>query len=209
MSDRTRRTAGWVAVAVTIVALVTVGCTARPRVAVFVQAAAAVPTADLEILKNYASQRCAVVAGCDVSTQGEMMLAQRMTSSYVGNSMTVEGMQRLAETLNVDHVIIVRIVEWESRISYRPERSLVLLGATAFLNTSMQILITPLGLLFGIDKVATVGLFVSVFSPGGDLEFTTSVTRDDRPLLSLLTADPVEAAKQAIDSALYQVAVAL
>jgi hypothetical protein len=54
-----------------------------------------------------------------------------------------------------------------------------------------------------------VGLFVSVFSPAGDIEFTTSVTCEDRPLFSLVTADPVEAAKEAIDAALYQVAVAL
>jgi hypothetical protein len=176
---------------------------------VFVQAAAAVPTADLEILKNYASQRCSVVAGCDISAQGDLMLAQRLTGSYIGNSMTVEGMRRLAEALNVDHVIILRIVQWESEISYRPERSLVLLGATSFLDTTLQILISPLGLLFGIDKTATVGLFVSVFSPAGDIEFTTSVTCEDRPLFSLVTADPVEAAKEAIDAALYQVAVAL
>jgi hypothetical protein len=208
MSDRTRRTARWV-VAVVIVATVALGCSARPKVAVFLQAAAAVPTADLEILRNYASQRCSVVAGCDVNTQGDLMLAQRLTGSYVGNSMTVEGMQRLAEALNADHVVILRIIQWESQISYRPERSLVLLGATSFLDTTLQILISPLGLLFGIDKVATVGMFVSVFSPKGDIEFTTSVTCEDRPLFSLLTADPVEAAKDAIDAALYQVAVAL
>jgi hypothetical protein len=208
MSDRTRRTARWV-VAVAVIATVALGCSARPRVAVFLQAAAAVPTADLEILKNYASQRCSVVAGCDISTQGDLMLAQRLTGSYIGNSLTVEGMRRLAEALNVDHVIILRIVQWESEISYRPERSLVLLGATSFLDTTLQILISPLGLLFGIDKTATVGLFATVFSPVGDIEFTTSVTCEDRPLFSLVTADPVEAAKDAIDAALYQVAVAL
>ncbi|MDD4904382.1 MAG: hypothetical protein PHX77_07790 [Candidatus Bipolaricaulis sp.] len=208
MSDRTRRTARWIVV-VAIVATAALGCSARPRVAVFLQAAAAVPTADLEILRNYASQRCSVVAGCDISTQGDLMLAQRLTGSYVGNSITVEGMRRLAAALNVDHVVILRIVQWDSQISYRPERSLVLLGATSFLDTTLQILVSPLGLLFGIDKTATVGLFVSVFSPAGDVEFTTSVTREDRPLFSLLTADPVEAAKEAIDAALYQVAVAL
>jgi hypothetical protein len=66
-----------------------------------------------------------------------------------------------------------------------------------------------LGLLFGLDKEATVGFFVTVFSPTGDIEFTTTVTATDRPLFSLLTADPVEAAKKAIENAFYQVAVAL
>jgi hypothetical protein len=48
-----------------------------------------------------------------------------------------------------------------------------------------------------------------VFSPQGDVEFAITVTYEDHPLLSLLTADPVEAAKGAIDSAFYQLAVAL
>jgi hypothetical protein len=61
----------------------------------------------------------------------------------------------------------------------------------------------------GIEKEATVALFATVFSSQGDVEFSTTVTYKDHPLLSLLTADPVEAAKGAIDSALYQLAVAL
>jgi len=179
------------------------------KVAVFVQAAAPVPAADLELLKNYAIQRCAVIAGCEVSTAGQLMYAQRSTNTYVGSSMTVDGMRRLAQTLDVDHVVILRVVRWENRISYKPERSLLLLGATSFLDTSLQLLISPLGLLFGIDKEATVALLATVFSPRGDIEFSTTVTYADQPLLSLLTADPLEAAKGAIDSALYQMAVAL
>jgi hypothetical protein len=209
MSDRTRCTATLILVAVAIFGAVSVTGFGKEKVAVFVQAAAAVPTADLELLKNYADQRCAVIAGADVSTQGEVMLAQRLTSSYVGNSLTVEGMQRLADALGVDHILILRIVRWENRISYKPERSLLLLGATSFLGSSLQLLISPLGLLFGIDKEATVALFGTVYSPRGDVEFTTTVTAVDQPLFSLLTADPVEAAKEAIDSALYQIAVAL
>jgi hypothetical protein len=54
-----------------------------------------------------------------------------------------------------------------------------------------------------------VALLATVFSPRGDIEFSTTTTYADRPLLSLLTADPLEAAKGAIDSALYQLAVAL
>ena len=103
----------------------------------------------------------------------------------------------------------LRIIRWEERISYKPERSLLLLGATSFLDASLQLLISPLGLLFGIDKEATVALFTTVFNPNGDIEFTTTTTCEDRPLLSLLIADPLEAAKGAIDSALYQLAVAL
>jgi hypothetical protein len=70
-------------------------------------------------------------------------------------------------------------------------------------------LISPFGLLMGIEKAATVALFATVFSPQGDIEFSTTATFEDHPLLSLLTADPVEAAKGAIDSVLYQLAVAL
>ena len=179
------------------------------KLAVFVQAAAAVPTADLELIKHYASQRCAIVTGRNVCSQGELMQAQRLSNTYVGNSITVEGMRQLAATLAVDHIVILRIVRWEKQISYKPERSLLLLGATSFLDTSLQILISPLGLLLGIEKEATVSIFATVFSSRGDVEFTTTVTHEDRPLFSLLTADPVEAAKKAIDTAFYQLAVAL
>jgi len=94
-------------------------------------------------------------------------------------------------------------------IAFRAERSLLFLGASSFLGDSMKLLTSPLGLLLGLDKAATVSVFVTVFSSSGDIEFTTSVTTEDKPLLSLLTADPTEAAKQAIDGALYQLAVSL
>ena len=179
------------------------------KLAVFVQSAAAVPTADLELIRNYASQRCAIITGGNVCSQGELMHAQRLTGTYVGNSITVEGMRQLAATLAANHVVILRVVRWETRLSYKAERSLLLLAATSFLDTSLQILISPLGLFLGIEKEATVAIFATVFSPRGDVEFTTTVTYADRPLFSLLTADPVEAAKGAIDTALYQLAVAL
>jgi hypothetical protein len=207
MSKRTQGATLWAVVALLVVGL-GVG-TVGQKVAVFVQAAAPVPAADLEVLKNYAIQRCALIAGVDVCTSGELMYAQRFTNTYVGNSLTVDGLRRLAQTLDAHHIMILRIVRWENRISYKPERSLLLLGATSFLDSSLQLLISPLGLLFGIDKEATVAVLATVFSPNGDVEFSTTVTYADQPLLSLLTADPVEAAKGAIDSALYQVAVAL
>ncbi len=209
MSYQTRYNARWLAVVLAILTVASISSFAAQKIAVFVQAAAAVPTADLEIVRNYASQRCAVVSGSGVCSQGELMYAQRLTGSYVGSSLTVDGVQKLAQVLDVDHIVILRIVRWENTISYKPERSLLLLGATSFLDTSLQLLVSPLGLLFGIEKEATVALFASVFSPRGDLEFTTTAAYADRPLLSLLTADPVEAAKGAIDSALYQIAVAL
>jgi hypothetical protein len=207
MLKRIQSIASWIVVVILVVGL-GFGAAAQ-KVAVFVQAAAPVPAADLEILKNYAIQRCAVIAGVDVSTSGELMYAQRFTNTYVGNSITVDGMRRLAQTLDAHHIVILRLVRWENKISYKPERSLLLLGATSFLDTPLQLLISPLGLLFGIDKEATVAVFATVFSPNGDVEFSTTVTYADQPLLSLLTADPVEAAKGAIDAALYQVAVAL
>jgi len=179
------------------------------KLAVFVQSAAATPTADLDLVRNYASQRCSIITGANVCSQGELMHAQRLTSTYIGNSITVEGMRQLASMLAVDHIVILRVVRWETKLSYKPERSLLLLAATSFLDTSIQILISPLGLFLGIEKEATVGIFATVFSPQGDVKFTTTVTFTDRPLFSLLTADPVEAAKGAIDMALYQLAVAL
>jgi hypothetical protein len=206
------RRRGILAIAVVLIIVSSIaisGFGQRQKVAVFVQAAAPVPASDLEIIRNYAYQRCSVITGTHVCTQGELMYAQRLTSTYVGSSITVEGMRQLAQVLGVSHVIILRVVRWENELSYRPERSLLLLGATSFLNASLQILISPLGLLMGIEKEATVALFATVFSPRGDVEFSTTVTYEDRPLLSLLTADPVEAAKGAIDSALYQLAVAL
>ena len=203
---------GVVSIVVVLIAVASMaigGFGQRQKVAVFVQAAVPVSAADLEIIRNYANQRCSVVTGANISTQGELMYAQRITNTYIGNSITVEGMRRLAQELEVSHVIILRIVRWEKELSYKPERSLLLLGATSFLNTSLQVLLSPLGLLMGIEKDATVALFATVFSPQGDVEFSTAVTYEDHPLLSLLTADPVEAAKGAIDSALYQLAVAL
>ena len=209
MEKRTHRGLSFAIVGIFIL-IATVNCFGQgQKLAVFVQSAAAVPTADLELIKNYASQRCAIITGDNVCSQGELMHAQRLANAYVGNSITVAGMSRLAATLAVDHIIVIRIVRWENRVSYKPERSLLLLGATSFLDTSLQILFTPLGLLLGIEKEATVGVFVTVFSPRGDVEFTTAVTYKDRPLFSLLTADSVEAAKRAIDTALYQLAVAL
>jgi hypothetical protein len=209
MMNRLRGVVSIVVVLITVASIAIGGFGQRQKVAVFVQAAAPVSAADLEIIRNYANQRCSVVTGANTCTQGELMYAQRLTNTYVGNSITVEGMRRLAQALGVNHVIILRIVRWEKELSYKPERSLLLLGATSFLNTSLQVLLSPLGLLMGIEKEATVALFATVFSPQGDIEFSTTVTYEDHPLLSLLTADPVEAAKGAIDSALYQLAVAL
>ncbi len=209
MMNDLRRIVSIVVVLITVASVAIGGFGQHRKVAVFVQAAVPVPAADLEIIRNYANQRCSVVTGATISTQGELMYAQRLTNTYIGNSITVEGMRRLAQALGVNHVIVLRVVRWENELSYKPERSLLLLGATSFLNTSLQVLLSPLGLLMGIEKEATVALFATVFSPQGDVEFSTAVTYEDRPLLSLLTADPVEAAKGAINSALYQLAVAL
>jgi len=209
MLKRTRRSLSFAIVGI-FVLIATATCFGQgQKLAVFVQSAAAIPTADLELISNYASQRCAIITGTNVCSQGELLHAQRLTSTYVGNSITVEGMRRLAAALAVDHIVILRVVRWEKQISYKPERSLLLLGATSFLDTSLQILISPLGLVLGIEKEATVAIFATVFNARGDVEFTTAVTYEDRPLFSLLTADPVEAAKGAIDTALYQLAVAL
>jgi len=209
MLDRTRAIAGCVAVVLLAVVLGAVATQGRERVALFVQAAAAVPTADLELVRNYAAQQCSIISGGDTCSEGDLMLAQRAANAYIGNSLTVDAVQRLASVLGADHIVILRIVTWDNEIVYRPERSLLLLGATSFLNTSLQLLITPLGLLFGLERKATVSLFATVFDSRGNVNFTTSVSADDSPLLSLLTADPVEAAKKAVDAALYQIVVTL
>ncbi len=209
MLKQTYRSLSYVIVGIVVI-IAAMNCSGQgQKLAVFVQSAAAVPTADLDLIKNYASQRCSIITGGNICSQGELMHAQRLTNTYVGNSIAVEGMRQLAATLAVDHIVILRIIRWEARISYKAERSLLLLAATSFLDTSLQILISPLGLILGVEKVATVAIFATVFSPQGDIEFTTTVTHEDRPLFSLLTADPVEAAKGAINTALYQLAVSL
>ena len=186
MKKRTYRGLSFAIVGI-FVLIATVTCFGQgQKLAVFVQSSAAVPTADLELIRNYASQRCAFFTGANVCSQGEMMHGQRLTNTYVGNSITVAGMRQLAGTLAVDHIVILRIVRWENQLSYQPERSLLLLGATSFLDASFQILFTPLGLLLGIEKVATVAIFATVFSSQGNVEFTTTVTYEDRPLLSLI-----------------------
>ena len=207
MLIKVRRISLWVIVgAVLLCAVVPV---MGQKIAIFVQAAAPVPTTDLELLQNYAQQHGAVITGMQVSSTAELMQAQRATNTYVGNTLSVEGIRRLANALDVDHIIIFRIVRWEDQLSFQPERSLLVLGATSFADNSLKLLLSPLGILLGLQKEAIVGLFATVFSPNGDVEFTTSVTSADKPFLSLLTADPLEAAKQAIDKALYQIAVTL
>jgi hypothetical protein len=196
-------------VCVALVVLVASQGALAQKVAVFVQASAPVPTADLEVLKIYANQRCALISGVEVASPGELMAAQRQASVYLGASATVDGVKRLAQSLDVDYLVVLRIVRWESEIGFRPERSLLLFGVTSFVDTSLQILTSPLSLLFGLDKKATVCLFATVYSPGGDVKFTTAVTCEDKPLLSLITADPLEAAKRAIQDALYQLSVVL
>jgi len=181
----------------------------RQRVAVCIQAAAPVPSAQLEILKSFANQRCAVIADVEVCSTGELMYAQRFTNTYIGNSISVNGMRRLAQTLDADHIVIFRIVRWENQLSFKPEWSLLLVGATSFFDSSLKLLASPLGILFGLEKEATVALFATVFSPSGDVEFTTMVTYADQSLFSLITADPLEAAKRAIETALFQLTVAL
>ena len=209
MLSRTRCTSyGLIILLVVLTAVVPV-FGQRGKVAVFVQAAVPMPAAQLDILKSYASQHCAIITGYGVASAGELMHAQRLTNTYIVNSVPLAGMRKLAQALDADHLVVFRIVRWESAISFSVERSLLFLGASSFLGDSMKLLTSPLGLLLGMDKIATVSVFVTVFSSSGDIEFTTTVTTEDKPLFSLLTADPTEAAKQAIDGALYQLAVSL
>lgn len=207
MGTKVRRISLWVIVgAILLSAVVSV---AGEKIAIFVQAAAPVPTADVELLQNFAQQHGALITGARVCSTGELMHAQRLTNTYIGNTLSVEGIRRLANALDVDHIIIFRIVRWEDQLSFQPERSLLIFGATSLADNSLKLLLSPLGILLGLQKESTVGLFATVFDPNGNVQFTTSVTSTDQPFLSLLTADPLEAAKQAIDTALYQIAVAL
>ena len=123
----------------------------RQRIALFVQAVAPVPPADVEILKGFANQRCAVIADVDVCSVGETMYAQRLANVYVGSSISVKGLRQLAQILDVDHFVIFRIVRWNDQISFNPEISLVFLGVSSFLDNSLQLLASPLGILVGLD----------------------------------------------------------
>lgn len=209
MLSRTRGTLCGVVILLVVLTAVVPVFAQREKVGVFVQAAVPVPAAQLDILRSYANQHCAIITGSGVASAGELMYAQRLTNTYIGNSVPLAGMRKLAQTLDANHLIVFRIVRWESTISFRPERSLLFLGASSIFDNSVKLLTSPLGLLVGLDKAATVTVFVTVFDPSGNIEFTTSVTKEDKPLFSLLTADPTEAAKQAIDAALYQLAVSL
>jgi len=209
MSNKARSVQCGVVVGLMVLTAIVPAFGQRQRVAVCIQAAAPVPPAQLEILKSFANQRCAVIADVEVCSTGELMYAQRFTNTYVGNSISVNGMRRLAQTLDADHIVIFRIVRWENQLSFKPERSLLLVGATSFFDSSLKLFASPLGLLFGLEKEATVALFATVFSPLGDVEFTTMVTYADKPLFSLITADPLEAAKRAIETALFQLTVVL
>ena len=209
MSSRERNTLYGVIILLVAVMIAVPTFGQKEKVGVFVQAAVPVSAAQLDILRSYASQHCAIITGSGVASAGELMYAQRLTNTYIGNSVPLSGMRKLAQALDAKHLIVFRIVRWESTISFRPERSLLFIGASSFLDNSLKLLTSPLGLLLGMDKRATVSVFVTVFSPSGDIEFTTTVTTEDKPLFSLLTADPAEAAKKAIDEALYQLAVSL
>jgi len=209
MSNKARSVQCGVVVGLMVLTAIVPAFGQRQRVAVCIQAAAPVPSAQLEILKSFASQRCAVIADVEVCSTGELMYAQRFTNTYVGNSISVNGMRRLAQTLDADYIVIFRIVRWENQLSFKLERTLLLVGATSFFDNSLKLLASPLGILFGLEKEATVTLFATVFSPSGDVEFTTMVTYADQPLFSLITADTLEAAKRAIETALFQLTVAL
>jgi len=209
MSNKARSVQCGVVVGLMVLTAIVPAFGQRQKVAVCIQAAAPVPSAQLEILKSFASQRCAVIADVEVCSTGELMYAQRFTNTYVGNSISVNGMRRLAQTLDADYIVIFRIVRWENQLSFKLERTLLLVGATSFFDNSLKLLASPLGILFGLEKEATVTLFATVFSPSGDVEFTTMVTYADQPLFSLITADTLEAAKRAIETALFQLTVAL
>jgi len=198
-----------VLVGLVVVAVGVCGLGQRGKVAVFVQAAAAIPTADLEYVRGYASQRCALIGGVTVATPGEVANARRATSSYVGTSVSPEAITKLASYLAARYIVVFRIVRWDDSVSFSAARSLIVLGATSFADASVKFLLSPLGLLLGLEKEATVALFATVFGASGAIEFSTYVTYTDQPLFSLLTADPVEAAKRAIEDALYQLAAVL
>ncbi len=177
------------------------------KVAVFIQPATAVPASDAQQLSLYANRRAKVITGNEVCSIGEVMDAQRSTGTYVGDRMSVQGMRRLAQTLAVDHLIVLRIVRWDDEMSFKPERALLVLAAASLVGSSIRVLASPLGLLFGLEKEPTVGLLATVYNAAGDVEFSTGVVCKDDPPLSLLNADIVNAAKKAVNEALYQVAV--
>ena len=207
MLIKMRTVSVWIAVGVVLL-LIAVPAMGQ-RIAIFVQAAASVPAQDLQLLQAYAEQRGALITGTYVCSTGEIMQAQRTTNTYMGDNLSVEGVRRLANALNADHIVIFRIVRWEDQISFQPARSLLILGATSLANNSLKLLLSPIGILIGLQKEATVALFATVFNPDGSIAFTTSVIATDQPFLSIITASPLAAAKHAIDDALYQLTVAL
>ena len=112
MVSRTRNTLYGVIILMVVLTAVVPVFGQREKVGVFVQAAVPVPAAQLDILKSYANQHCAIITGCGVASAGELMYAQRLTNTYIGNSVSLAGMLKLAQALDADHLIVFRIVRW-------------------------------------------------------------------------------------------------
>jgi len=121
-------------------------------------------------------------------------------------------MRELTRILKCDYLIIFRVVSWGTNISFRPERSLLLLATTVFvefLRNPMSFILNPAVTLFGVDKRATVTMAATVYDPSGKAECGIAVTHTDCPVLSVFTADPLTAAREAVDKILYQLTATL
>jgi hypothetical protein len=62
-------------------------------------------------------------------------------------------------------------------------------GAASFLDTSLKLVISPLGLLLGTGRKASASVLATVFTTRSAVRFTTAVAAEDKPFLSLLAAD--------------------
>jgi len=197
---------------VVLLSLVVSGYSQSKNVAVCLQANPAIPALEFKALGEYINRHSSILTGTRVSSAEDVMYAQTATNTRVDDDISIGQMRELARVLNVDHVIIFRVVCWGTSISFQPERSLLLLATTVFvrfLQNPMAFLLNPAVTLFGVDKKATVTICATVYSSSGEAEFGVAVTHTDCPVLSVFSADPLTAARKAVDKTLYQLAATL
>jgi len=195
-----------------VLSLVVSGYPQGPRLAVCLEANPSISAVEFEALGDYINKHSSILTGARVCSPEDVMYAQTVTNTCIDDDISIGQMRELARILNVDHLIIFRVVCWGTNISFRPERSLLLLATTVFirfLHNPMAFLLNPAVTLFGLDKRATVTICATVYSSSGKAEFGVAVTHTDCPVLSMLSADPLVAARKAVDKTLYQLAATL
>ncbi len=195
-----------------VLSLVVSGYSQGPRLAVYLEANPSISAVEFEALGDYINKHSPILTGAVVCSPEDVIYAQRVTNTRIDDDTSIGQMRELTRILNCDYLIIFRVVSWGTNISFRPERSMLLLATTVFvefLHNPMSFLLNPAVTLFGVDKRATVTIAATVYDPSGKAEYGIAVTHTDCPVLSVFTADLLTAAREAVDRILYQLTAIL